>query len=48
MIFKTYHSGLSCGFHGNFTVGVNLDACINDTVTDLIAKLIGMSLTYGF
>ena len=45
---STYHTGLGSGFHGNLAVGVDLKAGIKDTVRDLVAQFVGVTLTHGF
>jgi len=42
---KNNHTGLGGSFHGNLAVGVDLEAGIKDSVRDLIAELVWMSLT---
>ena len=46
-LYNTYHTGLGGGFHGDLSVGVDLEAGIEDTIGDLIAELVWMSLTDG-
>ena len=47
MVYNTYHTGLGGGFHSDLSVGVDLEAGIEDTIGDLIAELVWMSLTDG-
>ncbi len=44
----TYHAGFGGGLHSAFSVGVGFEAGIKDSVRNLIAKLVGMTLTDGF
>ena len=43
----TYHAGFGGGLHGALGVGVDSEAGIEDTVGNLIAKLVGVTLTDG-
>ena len=43
----TYHAGLGGGLHGDLGVGVDAEAGIEDAVTDLIAKLVRVTLSDG-
>jgi len=40
---KHDHVALSCGFHSDFSVGVDFDASVEDTVRHLIANFIGVA-----
>lgn len=43
-----YHVALGRGLHSNFGVGVDLEASVKDTVRDLVAHLVGVTLTNRF
>ena len=43
-----YHVSFGGGLHGNSGVGVNANAGVEDSVRDLIAKFVWMSLANGF
>ena len=45
---NTYHSCFNCGFHGTFSVWINLKNGIKNTIWNLIAEFIWMSFTYWF
>ena len=44
---KTYHSSFYRGFHSHLCIRVDSEASIDDAVGDLIAELVGVSLTDG-
>jgi len=41
----TYHLGLGGGFEADLALGVLLEAGVEDTVGDLVAELVGVTLT---